>query len=134
MHEVETKRKTRGDENMNKNWRRHAILGTLVGMLFAAAPLFGQAKAEGAKSDRTNVLLRFVKEGTVSASCSETLGIIEQSMLQVEGVKNVKIDPKNNGVEVSYDSGKTTPEKIVAAFNKGNLETPLRSPRARRAE
>jgi DNA-3-methyladenine glycosylase I len=81
--------------------------------------------------DRANVLLRFEKEGTVGANCSQTLGLITQSMLQVEGVKNVKIDAKNNGVQVSYDPGKTTPHKIVAAFNKENPDTPLQSSEAK---
>jgi hypothetical protein len=112
------------------NWRKYAILAALVGVLFTAAPVFGQAKSETAKPDRANVLLRFAKEGTVSICCSETLGIIEQSMLRVEGVKNAKIDAKNNGVQVRYDPGKTTPQKIVVAFNKENPDTLLESSEA----
>jgi copper chaperone CopZ len=72
-------------------------------------------------------LLRFEKEGTVSSNCSQTLGVITQSMLNVEGVKNAKIEGKNNGVQVSYDAGKTTPRKIVTAFNKENPGTPLQA-------
>ena len=105
------------------NWRKHAVLAALAGVLFAGAPAFGQDKSEGAKPDRANVLLRFAKDGTVTASCSQTIGLITQSMLQVEGVKNVKLDAKNNGVQVSYDPGKTTPQKIVVAFNKENPDT-----------
>ena len=106
------------------NWRKHTTLAVLVGLLFTAAA-FGQAKSETAKPDRASVLLQFEKEGTVTASCSQTLGLITQGMLQVEGVKNVKIDAKNNGIQVSYDPGKTTPQKIVVAFNKENPDTPL---------
>src|SRR5215471_21133194 len=109
------------------NSRKLAILASLVALLFTAAPMFGQAKSQATKQDRANVLLRFENEGTVSANCSQTLGLITQSMLQVEGVKNVKIDAKNRGVQVSYDPAKTTPEKIVAAFNKENPDTPLQS-------
>jgi len=110
------------------NLRKITILASLVAPLFTVAPVFGQAKSETQKQDRANVLLRFEKEGTVSASCSQTLGLITQSLLQVEGVKNVKIDAKNNGVHVSYDPGKTAPHKIVAAFNKENPDTLLQSP------
>jgi len=106
--------------------RKHAILAALVALLFTAAA-FGQAKLETAKQDRANVLLRFEKEGTVSSSCGQTLGVITQSMLEVEGVKNAKIDAKGNGVRVSYDPGKTTPQKIVTAFNKENPDMPLQS-------
>lgn len=105
------------------NWRNHAILAALVGVLFTVAPTFGQDKSEGGKPDRANVLLRFVKDGTVSASCSQTIGLITQSMLQVEGVKNVKVDAKNNGIQVSYDPGTTSPQEIVVAFNKENPDT-----------
>ncbi len=121
----------RGEESMNMNRRKHAILAALVALIFAAAPAFSQAKSETQKQDRANVLLRFEKEGTVGANCCQTLGLITQSMLQVEGVKNVKIDAKNNGVQVSYDPGKTTPHKIVAAFNKENPDTPLQSSEAK---
>ena len=105
------------------NWKKHAILAALVGLLFAGAPTFAQSKSEGAKPDHANVLLRFAKDGTLSTSCSETIGLITQSMLQVEGVRNVKLDAKNNGVQVSYDPRKTSPEKIVVAFNKENPDT-----------
>lgn len=116
------------------NWRKYAILAALVALIFTAAPAFGQAKSETQKQDRANVLLRFVKDGTVSANCSQTLGLITESMLQVEGVKNAKIDAKNNGVQVSYDPGKTTPQKIVAAFNKENPDTLLQSSEAKEAK
>ena len=107
------------------NWKKHAILTALLGILFTVSPTFGQAKSEGAKPDRASVLLRFAKDGTVSTCCSETIGLITQSMLQVEGVRNAKIDAKNNGMQVSFDPGKTTPQKIVAAFNKENPDTLL---------
>jgi hypothetical protein len=51
----------------------------------------------------------------------------ETTKQQVEGVRNTKIDAKNNGLQVSYDPSKTTPQKIVAAFNKENPDTLLKS-------
>jgi hypothetical protein len=113
------------------NWRKHVILAALVAALVTAAPGFGQVKAERAKQDRASVLLRFAKDGTVSSSCSVTLGVIQQSMLQLEGVKNVKADAKNNGIQVSYDPRKTTPQKIAVAFNKENPDTLVELPDTR---
>ena len=113
------------------NWKKHAILAAFVGVLFTVAPTFGQSKSEAAP-EHGNVLLRFTKDGTVSASCSQTVGLITQSMLQIEGVKNAKIDAKENGVQVSFDPSKTTPEKIVLAFNKENPETPLQESDSKR--
>ena len=112
---------------------KRAMLAALVALLFTAAA-FGQAKPERPKQDRANVLLRFEKDGAVSANCSQTLGVITQSMLEVEGVKNAKIDGKNNGVHVSYDPGKTTPQRIVTAFNKENPDTPLQGSGAKEAK
>ena len=108
--------------------RKQAFLAALAAVLFTAAPGFGQAKSESTKHDRADVLLHFAKDGTIGAGCSTTIGIIEQSLLQVEGVKNAKVDSKNNGVQVSYDPSKTNPQRIVVAFNKENPDTPLQSP------
>lgn len=108
------------------NWKKHTTLVAFAAMLLTASLGFGQAKSETAKSDRANVLLRFTKDGPASAGCSQTVGVITQSILQVEGVRNAKMDAKNNGIQVTFDPGKTTPEKIVTAFNKENPDTPLR--------
>ena len=105
--------------------RKYATLAAFVGLLFTTGLTFAQDKSEGTKPERANVLLHFAKDGTPSTNCSETLGLITQSVLQVEGVKNVKLDAKNNGVQVSYDPRKTTPRKIVTAFNKENPDTLL---------
>jgi copper chaperone CopZ len=115
--------KTKGAEK-NMNWRKQATLPALLALLFTAAA-FGQAKSETAKPDRASVWLQFEKEGTVSTSCSQTLGVITQTMLQIEGVKNVKTDAKSNRLQVSYDPAKITPKKIVRAFNKENPDTLL---------
>jgi hypothetical protein len=103
---------------------------------FRSAPAFGQAKSEAARQEGANVLLRFAKDGTVTASSSGSaiIGLIRQSMLQLEGVKSVKIDAKNNGVRASYDPDKTTPQKIVVAFNKENPNTLLRASGAKEAK
>ena len=114
------------------NRKKHAILAALVVVLLTGALTSGQSKSEGAKPEHGNVLLRFTKDGTVSASCSQMIGLITQSMLQIEGVKNAKIDAKENGVQVSFDPSKTTPEKIVLAFNKENPETPLQESDSKR--
>src|SRR5215471_16972977 len=114
--------------------RKNAILAAIAALIFTTASAFGQAKSETTKQDRANVFLRFDKEQAISANCSQILGLITQSMLQVEGVRNVKIDAKNNGLQVSYDPSKTTPQKIVAAFNKENPDSQLKSSEAKEAK
>jgi hypothetical protein len=95
------------------NRAKQVAVAVIVAVVWVAATAFSQTKAETAPA---SVLLRFAKEGTVSKGCSQTLGLITQGMLQVEGVKNVKIDAKNNGVQVSYDPGKTSPQKIMVTL------------------
>ena len=109
------------------NWRKVVIPAAFAAMLFTAASGFGQAKSESTNQDRAKVLMHFAKNGTIGPGCSTTIGVIEQSMLQVEGVRNAKVDTKNNGIQVSYDPGKTNPQKIIVAFNKENPDTPLQS-------
>lgn len=105
------------------NWRKHTILPALAAILFTATAGFGQAKPDAPKPNRANVWLRFAKDGTVGGSCSEIVGDIQQSMLRIEGVKNVKVDAKE--VQVTFDPSETTPEKIVVSFNKDNPDTLL---------
>ena len=53
-------------------------------------------------------------------TCDGCAGMVKQSLLKVNGVKAAKVDWQSGDVEVQYDSKKTTPEKIVAAFNQNN--------------
>ena len=116
------------------NRTKYAIVAAFIALLIAAGSAWGKAKSETTKPDRASVLLRFERDAAISASCSQTVGVITQTMLQVEGVKNAKIDAKNNGVQVSYDPKQTTPQKIVAAFNKESPETLLQLADAKRGK
>jgi hypothetical protein len=100
------------------NWRKYIILATFVAMLFTVVAASGQAKSQTTKPERASVLLRFAKDGTLSASCSQTIGLITQSMLQLDGVKNVKIDTKSNGVQVSYDRGQRLRRRLLLPSTK----------------
>jgi hypothetical protein len=116
------------------NRMKYAIVAVFIALLTTAGSAWGQAKSETTKPDRASVLLRFERDAAISASCSQTVGVITQSLLQVEGVKNAKIDAKNNGFQVSYDAGQTTPRKIIVAFNKENPDTLLRLADAKQAK
>ncbi len=70
------------------------------------------------------VILRFAQKGIDS----RTVGMVEQGLIRVQGVKNARVDDKNYGVMVAYDPTKTDPEKILAAFKKDNPEIPLELP------
>ncbi|MHB8502020.1 MAG: heavy-metal-associated domain-containing protein [Candidatus Acidiferrales bacterium] len=53
-------------------------------------------------------------------TCGGCAGMVEKSMLKVEGVTTAKVDYKTGKAQVQFDSQRTTPEKIVAAFNQAN--------------
>jgi copper chaperone CopZ len=45
---------------------------------------------------------------------------VEAILVKVAGVKRAKVDNKTKRANVVYDAGKTTPAKIIAAFNKND--------------
>ena len=53
-------------------------------------------------------------------TCGGCAGMVEKGLLKVEGVKTAKVDFKTGEAQVGFDKTKTTPEKIVAAFNQAN--------------
>ncbi len=107
-----------------RNVRKYIALAVAV-FFVAALPAVAQMSAQSPESAK--VLLRFAKEG-IDCGCSQTVGIVEQSLMRLDGVKNARVDAKNYGVNVSYDPNKTTPEKILASFNKLNPEFALAVP------
>ena len=46
--------------------------------------------------------------------------MVEKSLLKLDGVTTAQVDYKTAGAQIEFDSKKTTPEKIVAAFNHVN--------------
>lgn len=54
-------------------------------------------------------------KGMTCGGCEEN---VQKGLLKVDGVKSAKADAKTGEVVVKYDSKRTTPEKIVAAFNQ----------------
>lgn len=111
-----------------RNVRKYIALAVAV-FFVAALPAVAQMSAQSPRPESAKVLLRFATEG-IDCGCSQTVGIVEQSLMRLDGVKNARVDAKNYGVNVSYDPDKTTPEKILASFNKLNPEFPLAVPEA----
>ena len=54
-------------------------------------------------------------------TCEGCAGVVENGLLKLDGVKAAKVDFKTGAAEVQYDPKKTTPEKLVAAFNDNKL-------------
>ncbi len=59
--------------------------------------------------------------------------MVEKSLLKLDGVTTAKVDYKTGEAQVEFDSKKTTPDKIVAAFNqvKSGFRVDQSKPRAK---
>lgn len=53
-------------------------------------------------------------------TCGGCAGMVEKGLLKLEGVTTAKVDYQTGEAQVEFDAKKTTPEKIVAAFNQAN--------------
>ncbi len=91
------------------------------GLLTILAPLsgFGQASKTKqpvmAKLQVTQCALK-----VSGMTCGGCAGMVEKSLLKLDGITTAKVDYKTGEAQVEFDSKKTTPEKIVAAFNQVN--------------
>ncbi len=98
-----------------------SALGALL--LVAANPALSQERGEEAKETSASTALQLTQCAfkVSGMTCGGCAGMVEQGLRKVEGVKDAKVDWKSGDVKVKYDEKKTTPKKIVAAFNKENL-------------
>lgn len=60
-----------------------------------------------------------VKLAVAGMSCGACADKVAASLKAVDGVKGATVSSDTGVAEVSYDAGKTTPEKLVAAVNAG---------------
>lgn len=88
----------------------------MVFFLVSAVSLLAQEK------DTSNTSLRLTQCAlkVSGMTCGGCAGMVEQGLLELDGVEEAKVDFKSGEVKVKYDKKATTPEKIVAAFNEEN--------------
>lgn len=60
-----------------------------------------------------------VKLAVAGMSCGACADKVAASLKAVDGVKGATVSADTGVAEVSYDAGKTNPEKLVAAVNAG---------------
>lgn len=99
-----------------------SILAILfIFLLLPAVSVLGQEK-DGERAGTSTASLRLTQCAlkVSGMSCGSCAGMVERGLLNVEGVKQAKVDWKQGDVKVKYDKKTTTPEKIISAFNKAN--------------
>ena len=105
-----------------------------IGLLAILAPLAvlsqnapKTAQPETAKLQVTQCALK-----VSGMTCGGCAGMVEKRLLKLEGVKTAKVDFKTGEARVEFDSRKTAPEKIVAAFNEANSGFRVEQPKPNR--
>lgn len=95
------------------------LCGGLLAMLVPSAA-FSQEPSKKATTETAKLQITQCALKVSGMTCGGCAGMVEKGLLKLDGVKTAKVDFKTGGVQVVYDSKKTTPEKIVAAFNQAN--------------
>ena len=105
---------------MMRNMKTKTIL--FSGLLAILAPLsgFSQEPSKTGQSGTANLQVTQCALKVSGMTCGGCAGMVEKSLLKLDGVTTAKVDYKTGEAQVQFDSKKTTPDKIVAAFNQVN--------------
>jgi len=94
----------------------------LAAMLVALVLSVGilQVQGDDGKSAVTTTVMTV--RGMMCASCMKN---VEKALSRLDGVKEVKVDMKNDRVEVTYDGKKVTPRQMVESLEKAGFRAQL---------
>ena len=93
------------------------LFGGLLAILVPMA-VFSQGPSKTAQSGTAKLQVTQCALKVSGMTCGGCAGMVEKSLLKLDGVTAAKVDYKTGEAQVEFDSKKTTPEKIVAAFNQ----------------
>jgi Copper chaperone len=91
------------------------ILVVMCCMLFAIAMVSAQDSKKKDKKQTTKFLVE-------SISCDNCIKSIEKNIAFEKGVTDIKCELKTKTVEVTYNTDKSSDEKLIAAFKKINRD------------
>jgi copper ion binding protein len=93
---------------------RFLTAAALLASLLAAGGLVGLARAAGDEQPATTTSV-FRVEGMTCGGCEVA---VEMKVGRLDGVERVEASHRKGRAEVTYDPGKVTPERIVAAIEE----------------
>jgi len=96
------------------------ILFTALLAILAPLTGFSQDPSKTGQSATAKLQVTQCALKVIGMTCGGCARMVEKSLLKLEGVATAKVDYKTGEAQVEFDSKKTTPEKIVAAFNQAN--------------
>ncbi len=97
-----------------------AILFRGVLAILLPVAVFSQQPSKTAQSGRAKLQVAQCALKISGMTCSGCAAMVEKGLLKVDGVKAAKVDSETGQAQVEFDSKRTTPEKIVTAFNQAN--------------
>lgn len=101
-----------------RNMRTILFSGVLAILL--PMSVLSQGPSKTAQSGTAKLQVTQCALNVSGMTCGGCSGMVEKSLLKLEGVTTAKVDYKTGEAQVEFDSKKTTPEKIVTAFNQVN--------------
>ncbi len=99
--------------------RKTLLFSGLLALLMPMA-VFSQEPSKPAQSGTAKLQVIQCALKVSGMTCGGCAGMVEKSLLKLNGVATAKVDYKTGEAQVQFDSMKTTPEKIVSAFNQAN--------------
>lgn len=99
--------------------RKTLLFGCLLVILVPMA-VFSHEPSRTAQSGTARLQVTQCALKVSGMTCGGCAAMVEKSLRKLKGVTTAKVDYKTGEAQVQFDSKKTTPEKIVAAFNQAN--------------
>jgi Cu+-exporting ATPase len=94
------------------------ILFTALLAILAPLSGFSRDASKAAQSGTAKLQVTQCALKVSGMTCGGCAGMVEKSLLKLAGVTTAKVDYRTGEAQVEFDAKKTTPEKIVAAFNQ----------------
>src|SRR5260370_41719553 len=91
-------------------------------LLTVLAPLsgFSQDAPKAAQSGTAKLQVAQCALKVSGMTCGGCAAMVEKGLLKLEGVTTAKVAYNTGEAQLQFDSKKTTPDKIVAAFNQAH--------------
>jgi copper chaperone CopZ len=103
-----------------RNTKTKTILFSALMTVLAPLSGFSQDASKAAQSGTAKLQVTQCALKVRGMTCGGCAAMVEKGLLKLEGVTTAKVDYNTGEAQLQFDAKKTTPEKIVAAFNQVN--------------
>jgi len=104
-----------------RNTKTKTILFSALLTVLAPLSGFSQDASKAAQSGTAKLQVTQCALKVRGMTCGGCAAMVEKGLLKLEGVTTAKVDYNTGEAQLQFDAKKkTTPEKIVAAFNEAN--------------